>query len=228
MTCEFAENDGVYVLGALSPDERRAFEAHLEICPACSDSVRALAGLPGLLARVPAADVATMSDGDAVEAPPVDLLPALLARVTTERAQERRRNRRRFGGALAAAACVAALAGGAVVAANPFAPSTAQPRSVALQQVVHSPLTAQAQLTGRAWGTDISLRCRYRGQPADGYDDYLLVAIDRSGHEEQVAAWQAVADRMITVPAASSIALPDLARLEVRTVSGNPVLTLTL
>jgi hypothetical protein len=226
VTCDFAEYDGVYVLGALSPDERRAFEAHLQTCPACAESVRALAGLPGLLARVPAADVATMASGDAAEGPPPELLPALLARVTTERARERRQTRQRFGIALAAAACVAALAGGTVVALDPFA--AGPPKPVALQQVVHSPLTAEARLSGRSWGTDISLHCKYHGQPADGYDDYLLVAIDRSGHEEQVAAWQAVADRPITVPAASSISLPDLARLEVRTVSGSPILKLTL
>ncbi len=72
--CEFAHLDGSYVLGALSPAERLEFEHHLAGCEECSRSVRELAGLPGLLARV---------DGDVLEQPVADeplpdtLLPAL-------------------------------------------------------------------------------------------------------------------------------------------------------
>jgi anti-sigma factor RsiW len=42
----------VYVLGALSPGERRRFERHLRGCPVCREEVVRLAGLPGLLARL--------------------------------------------------------------------------------------------------------------------------------------------------------------------------------
>ena len=52
MTCEFAELDGAYVLGALPAAERLAFEQHLTTCEECSRAVRQMAGLPGLLARV--------------------------------------------------------------------------------------------------------------------------------------------------------------------------------
>ena len=55
MSCDFAHQDGAYVLGALSSSERMAFEHHLATCPECARAVRRLAGLPGLLARtVPA------------------------------------------------------------------------------------------------------------------------------------------------------------------------------
>jgi hypothetical protein len=46
--------DGVYLLGALSPAERHAFEGHLIYCARCRDNLAFLAVLPGLLARVPA------------------------------------------------------------------------------------------------------------------------------------------------------------------------------
>ena len=39
MTCMFAHHDGAYVLGALSPAERRAFEDHLPGCAACTLSL---------------------------------------------------------------------------------------------------------------------------------------------------------------------------------------------
>ena len=47
-------DDGAYVLGALSPAERHAFEEHVGDCGKCRDNLASLAGLPGLLARVPA------------------------------------------------------------------------------------------------------------------------------------------------------------------------------
>jgi anti-sigma factor RsiW len=50
--CPYEMWDGAYVLGSLSPTERREFEAHLDGCEPCSRSVRDLAGLPGLLGRI--------------------------------------------------------------------------------------------------------------------------------------------------------------------------------
>lgn len=43
---------GVYILGALSPAERRAYEGHLSRCHPCRDDLASVAGLPGLLARL--------------------------------------------------------------------------------------------------------------------------------------------------------------------------------
>ena len=44
-----------YVLGALTPGDRRRYEAHLRSCPACrGEGVAGLAGLPGLLRRLSA------------------------------------------------------------------------------------------------------------------------------------------------------------------------------
>ena len=50
--------DAAYVLGALSPAERREFEEHLAGCARCQRSVAELAGLPGLLAQVSPEDAA--------------------------------------------------------------------------------------------------------------------------------------------------------------------------
>ena len=52
--CPYGLDDAAYVLGALPPDEHRAFEEHLAGCAACRTAVHDLAGLPGLLARVEA------------------------------------------------------------------------------------------------------------------------------------------------------------------------------
>jgi anti-sigma factor RsiW len=42
----------IYVLGALGPAERQAFERHFHACPQCRAEVLAVAPLPGLLRRM--------------------------------------------------------------------------------------------------------------------------------------------------------------------------------
>ena len=58
---KFAQWDAAYVLGALSPAERREFEEHLASCPPCQAAVSELAAVPGLLAQVSPADAAMLS-----------------------------------------------------------------------------------------------------------------------------------------------------------------------
>ena len=41
----YASWDAAYVLGALSPDERSEFEAHLAGCPACAEEYESLKAL---------------------------------------------------------------------------------------------------------------------------------------------------------------------------------------
>src|SRR5690606_26259909 len=59
----FASYDAAYVLGALSPRDRQEFEQHLRECAECAQGVRELAGMPGLLAKVPG-ELVTDPEGD--------------------------------------------------------------------------------------------------------------------------------------------------------------------
>src|SRR5262245_29684543 len=43
---EYAMWDAAYVLGSLSPADRREFEAHLSGCPFCGQAVAELSGMP--------------------------------------------------------------------------------------------------------------------------------------------------------------------------------------
>ena len=78
-TDEFAMYDAAYVLGALSPVERREFEDHLKVCAACASSVGELAGLPGLMSTVSIEGLAAE-----VEAQPQTQLPAVARGVATQ------------------------------------------------------------------------------------------------------------------------------------------------
>jgi hypothetical protein len=54
---------GVYVLGAIDPAERALVDAHLSTCEACRAELAEFAGLPGLLALVPAGEAIALAEG---------------------------------------------------------------------------------------------------------------------------------------------------------------------
>src|SRR5690606_21851067 len=90
-----ADWDAAYVLGALDAEDRRAFERHVAVCDRCREAVADLAGMPGLLALVPADEVPgfvepAASDG-AAEAAPADVVDLGAVASRLRRGQVRRR-----------------------------------------------------------------------------------------------------------------------------------------
>jgi len=230
---EFAQYDAAYVLGALSPADRREFETHLKTCPACAESVGELAGLPGLMSRV-SLDQLTEEQ----EPLPETLLPSLARAVR----QQRRRRRLVVATSAAAAACLIAAGTMAVTGQDSpgrplAAPSTSAPSAsppsgtanLAFAAVSPSPVTASARLLDMAWGTRVDLTCGYRssGSYPSGGAPYAMVVIDRSGVAEQVATWKALPNRELTVMGASSRARHDIAAVEIRTMTGRTILRLS-
>lgn len=229
-TDEFALYDAAYVLGALSPAERREFETHVKGCTACARSTDELAGLTDLLSMVPLEEVDAQP-----EALPETLLPSLVRAVRREQVQRRLA----VGVAAAAAACLIAVGAVSLTrtdsppvassASTPSASTASGTTNRAMTAVVPSPVTASARLVDVAWGTRIDLTCAYLPKdrsPADGRP-YALVVIDRSGATQQVAAWKALPHRELTVMGASSLARQDIAAVEIRTLSGKAILRLS-
>jgi len=227
-TDDFTSYDAAYVLGALSPADRRDFEIHLKGCPACAGSVSELAGLPGLMSRV-SLDQLT----EEAEPLPETLLPSLARAVR----QQRRRRLLTVGASASAAACLIAVGTVAVTGSDsptraPVTSATSPPSgsaNLAFRAVVPSPVTASARLVDVAWGTRIDLTCAYRSSglyPAKEIP-YAMVVIDHSGIAEQVAAWKALPNRELTVMGASSRARRDIAAVEIRTLSGRTILRLS-
>lgn len=228
--CAFAHDDAPYVLGALSPTERLDFERHLETCDECARSVRALAGMPGLL---------DLADPRVLEAPPVDPpLPATLL-PTLNRAVEARGRRRTatIAGLVAAAAAVVALGVPTVLhlddaPATVTGPGTAAPstdvETLAMSPLGTVPVRADVDLESVAWGTRLLVTCTYDAGWVDvalpEQVDYLLFVTARDGSTEQVGSWSSVDGTTMRVPAATSVALGDIAAVEVRTTGGRVVL----
>lgn len=231
MNCEFAHDDGSYVLGALSPADRQAFEQHLGRCDDCARSVRQLAGLPGLLARV---DARVLEDTPETEPVPPTLLPALVRRVRHGR---RRRRLVTAGIAAVAALIVSLLAVGVLTGrdnpgtpvANPPSSAGAQARQ-AMSQVDGGALRASVGFASVAWGTRLDLTCSYATQYGRGgtpSTPYSLFVRTRDGGEQQIATWRGIPGKTVALTAATEAPRQDITAVEVRTAGGKVVLRLT-
>jgi len=222
-TDEFTLYDAAYVLGALSPADRREFEDHVRTCPACASSVAELAGLPGLMSRM-SIDQLTAEP----EPVPETLLPALARIVRRKQA----RRRLALGAAAAVAACLVIVGAVSITRPDPVdqpatsAQSSPGSANLALTAVVPSPITANARLVDVAWGTRVELTCVYRvkGSSPARQIPYALVVIDRHGVAEQLTTWKAVPNSRLTVMGASSRVRRDIAAVEVQTLGGLTIL----
>ncbi|MXG92197.1 zf-HC2 domain-containing protein [Nocardioides flavescens] len=224
-SCPFAHDDGAYVLGALAPDERLAFERHLADCDGCARSVRELAGLPGLLARTPVETVEAAQAAAGTPAPET-LMPALVRRT--------RRSRRRTyvaAGLVAAALLVAGTAVGTEVLSRDPAPvaAPAPTRTVQLQPVGDEPIAASVALTSVGWGTRLDVTCRYeqaQGAGGDRPHSYAMFVTRADGTTEQVASWRGVPGRTMRLAAATAASEADIVQVVVREADGTEVLRL--
>jgi hypothetical protein len=200
-TDRYADWDGAYVLGSLSPTERREYEEHLAGCPACRAAVTDLAGMPGLLAQVSAEDARTLlagmpgpfarSGAEGARIRPGDGPGAEAAPAIALRPRTRPPFRRRI---LAVAAAVALVllggAGGLALAQRDAAPPT-DALELELTQVDASGVSADVQLTPRPWGTSLGWDCSYPTGPYSPPEDavYMLTLVDADGARTVAATW---------------------------------------
>jgi Putative zinc-finger len=214
----FRDWDAAYVLGALSTDDRRAFERHLVTCPECTASLAELAGLPGILSKL------SSEDAVAVLASPEDLLavddhlrdrehtPGLVQRLAV--AAQRRKRRIRLGMLAAAVAVLALFTAGGVALVSSQAPTTAV---VAMAPVHQNVITASLQVAKKGWGTSFTWSCSYhdgiwKGTPVS----YDLVVVEKSGRSSTVATWSTAGEQASGLTASSAIPTADIRSVEIR------------
>jgi hypothetical protein len=233
MTDQFTTYDAAYLLGALTPADRSAYEEHLAECDACRRAVNQLAGLPGLLASLKPEQARAAGD----EAPdvPETLLPNLMHEV--QRTRFRRRLTNAAVGLAAAAVFVVAL----VVAGlnNPSSDrsndAAGDPPVLAMTPATKSePISATAQIDDKEWGTQIVVRCIYvdhghGGQyPGGTGPKYSMVVIDKSGARERIASWEAKPGPPIVVDGSTSMPSSEIASIQVRDAENATILALDL
>jgi putative zinc finger protein len=218
VTCPHIYSDGAYVLGALSPAERSAYQAHLAECDTCPAAVAALAPIPGLLGRV---DQAALSPAE----PEPGRLAQLLAAVTAQRRRQMRVRRWRLAGASLAAAVVAAA--GVTVSVLPGDPEPGTSGEVmAMTPVTASlPVTAQVAVEEAPGGTRVWMSCQYGGEHEEHDRPYWLVAYGEDGTSEQVGSWLVGPGEEIMLTGRTRYSYDELDRLELQGSGGTTLLT---
>ena len=223
----YADWDSSYVLGALTPAERREYEGHLETCEACRRSVAELAPMPGLLSRLTPERALGLLDDEASPGPAPK--PELRDAVRLE-ARRRSIRRRRRGWAVASVAAAAVVVLAALFAPLAFSRPAPGGQTVAFDTVADVPVTATAVLTPVEWGTRIALDCTYEtdgadaaGAPEGGWP-YALVVVDRDGNRTQVSSWRAMPGATARLQAATAVDVEDISSLEIRGVESARVL----
>jgi hypothetical protein len=214
----FRDWDAAYVLGALSSDDRRAYERHLATCPECTAAVADLAGLPGILGKLPAADAVGLLSSP--EEPQADAhlvgrahVPGLVQRLAG--AAKRRRRRARIG-LIGSGVIVVALLVIAGIAISVAPPSNAT--AVAMTPLDQNVITASLQVEKKGWGTRFDWSCSY---PGDGWKSvtgasYDLVVTDKSGGSTTVATWSTSGPHASGLSASTSIPTDNIKNVEIR------------
>jgi hypothetical protein len=221
----FAEWDSAYVLGSLSPTERREYEEHLESCELCRRSVGELTPIPGLLARLTPERASALLDEPAggAQGPRPELLDAVRRE---GRARRLRRTRLRL--AIAAAAVIVVLT--AVLVPFAFLRPPADVQAIVFDTVADVPVSATATLTPVEWGTRIELDCRYSDVGASGASEggsyYALYVVDRDGSRSEVSSWRLDPGKAAQVAAGTALRVGDIASLEIRSLASDDVLLL--
>jgi hypothetical protein len=228
MTDRFTHDAGPYVLGALPPEDRRAFEEHLATCGHCRAEVQEFAGLPGLLSRLPAGELPAVLQGSPEPPPPVSVLPALLHEAGVER-----KSRRRRSVVVGVAAALTVAAGSAavtdVVIGGPPA-AVAQPQA---QQFVPTrdglPVAATAVITDVPGGTRIAMTCRYVGPMVETGDPatYDLRYVPKGrGKPQWLGSWPVLTKDTFKQDVVVPVPRDEIDRFEIAW-NGTAVLTLS-
>jgi hypothetical protein len=226
MSDSIHEWDGAYVLGALSPEERRRYEEHLAECSACSRSVRELAGIPGILGTLDPEEALALRDlpdegalRDGAHAP--DRAAGIARRV------HRRRRRSRLTTALVLAVVLIVGSAGGWSVVRALQPAARPTATHVLSPVGDSHLSAELQVTPVGWGTKLQWSCAYRALATEHGGTYApmsysLVVHTNAGTAMTVATWTSDEGQAKGLVAATAIPADSIASVDIR-VTGSSV-----
>ncbi|WP_113703034.1 anti-sigma factor family protein [Nonomuraea lactucae] len=235
---------GAYALGLLEEDDKRAFEAHLYVCPSCRAELADLAGVAGALDGLgPLDDEPAAPRGEPAaprgEAEVVDMM-------RRRRAADRRTRRGTVMIGLAAA--VTLVAGGLTVGMQVGSGGMSSPAASGMPSDAHMGPAEQFYADGRpvagtgaggvngglvveskAWGTHAALKLAGVKGPLE----CELVSVSKSGVRRVMTGWSVPAagygvpgqPRPLYMHGGSPSPLHEIDRFEVVTTTGKKLLT---
>jgi hypothetical protein len=220
--------DAAYVLGSLTSNERREYEAHLETCERCRSAVAEISGIPALLAMLDLEDVRAL-DEEAPEAPP--LRPEVLDSILDKVRWRRRRNRWLTSAAVGVAAAL--LAVGVVIAIRPeivglenYSPQETS-QALEMAKVSDTPINASITLTGFGWGTRIDMACSYGEWGQSGTippQNLGMIVVGRDGSHTEVATWLGLSGATALPSATTPMQKDDIAAVQLVSSENGKVL----
>lgn len=222
---QYATWDAAYVLGSLSSEERREYEAHLTTCAHCRSAVAELSGIPDVLSKVGPADFREFDSAPAE--PPAELLPRLLDTVRARR----RRSRWMATAAIGLAAAVLAVGIGIVMRPASFGLQTGTPPQASGQQlemnkVSDTPINATISMTGFGWGTRIDMACTYGdwGQRDAPPQNLAMVVVGNDGGRNQIATWLGLSGATALPSANTPLQIDEIAAVQLVSPESGQVL----
>lgn len=218
--------DAAYVLGSLESNERREYEAHLEVCSQCRAAVAELSGMPALLAMLDVEDVLALES----EQPDPPLRPEVLQSVLAKVSWGRRRSRWVTTAAVGLAAALLAVA--VVIGIRPemfgMQRGTEQQSAqmMTMSKMADTPINASIAMTSYTWGTRIDMACSYGswGKQDAPPQNLGMVVIGRDGSREEIATWLGLSGATALPSANTQMPMPDIAAVQLVTSPDGKVL----
>jgi hypothetical protein len=212
---DLAEWDAAYVLGALSLEDRRAYESYLAANPPRAAELTELAGLPGILNALSRDEAVALTDlAGTVPVERGDEVASL-----AQAAAKRQRRTRRTMLAAAVASAAALLIAGGVVGATVFSRPTPPVETVAMQPMQPTPrggLTAQLAVTEKKWGTELNWACEYTKDWSRNVASYDIVVTTDDETQYVVGSWKPAGDEATGLSAATSIPKAQIRSVDIR------------
>ena len=226
--------DAAYVLGALSHEERKDYEAHLTQCPACSGALALLAGIPGFLCKLDSQTAMGLMNGVSTDPATNSMDESVFMQKLAKRAsQKRRKTRIRQTIGLVAAVVISVSVGlttGVLVHTShgfTTAPANAIATSWHLTNLQPQIMSANLHIISKTWGTDFDWNCTYSKNAADWGPSvrYNFVVTDNSGHKFTIATWSPSGGTAKGLSATTALSQSQIKMLEVTiTGSTNPII----